>query len=34
MRGAGAAALVVMGSVLALAPLVLDHLHQRLVLDF
>jgi hypothetical protein len=34
MRGAGAAVLVVMGSVLALAQVVLDHLHKRLVLDF
>src|SRR5262245_51918634 len=34
MRGAGAAALVVMGSVPVLAPMVFDHLHQRLILDF
>ena len=34
MRGAGAATLIVMGSVLVLAPMVLDHLHQRLLLDF
>jgi UDP-N-acetylglucosamine enolpyruvyl transferase len=31
MRGKGAAALIVMGTVLTLAPLVSDHFRQRLV---
>lgn len=34
MRGAGAVALTVMGTVVLLVPMVSDHLYQRLLFDF